>query len=104
MRLGCCISGALQLAPLQGCADYCELPVAPALMQSDDAFAQLAAAVAASSVPARACNVFLPGSVKVVGPDVDAAGLQDYVGQALARMERLGVRVLVVGSGGPRSV
>jgi sugar phosphate isomerase/epimerase len=105
MRLGCCISGGDQLAVLEGAgAGYCELPVARALMESDEAFEQLAARLGESPVPALACNVFLPGGLKVVGPDVDAARLQRYVETALARMERIGAGVLVVGSGAARTV
>src|SRR5215472_2895507 len=104
MRLGCCISGDDQLAPLVGCADYCELPVAKALMESDDGFERLASRLGASPVPALACNVFLPAARKVVGPDVDADALAVYVATALARMERLGAGVLVVGSGGARTI
>src|SRR5215469_17064397 len=102
MRLGCCISGVDQLAPLEGCADYCELPVAKALMESDEGFERMAARLGA--VPALACNVFLPATLKVVGPDTDARALAGYVATALARMERLGAGVLVVGSGGARTI
>jgi sugar phosphate isomerase/epimerase len=55
-------------------------------------------------VPALACNVFLPAKLKVVGPEVDADALAGYVETALARMERVGAGVLVVGSGGARAV
>ena len=104
MRLGCCISGEDQLAPIEGSADYCELPVARALMESDDAFERLAARLGASPVPALACNVFLPAKLKVVGPEVEASSLSEYVATALVRMERLGAGVLVVGSGAARAV
>src|SRR5215472_1984906 len=104
MRLGCCISGDDQLAALDGIADYCELPVARALMESDEAFERLAARLGRSPVPALACNVFLPAALKVVGPEVDADGLASYVTAALERMERLGVRVLVMGSGAARAI
>lgn len=104
MRLGCCISGEDQLAPLDGSADYCELPVARALMESDEVYERLAARLGAGPVPALACNVFLPAKLKVVGPEVGADALGAYVATALARMERLGARVLVVGSGAARAV
>ena len=104
MRLGCCITGEDRLAPLSGHADYCELPVARALMASDEGYEALAARLRTSPVPARACNVFLPAHLKVVGPEVDEAGLRAYAGAALERMERIGARVLVVGSGGARTV
>jgi sugar phosphate isomerase/epimerase len=105
MRVGCCIAGEDQLAVLEGSpAEYCELPVARALMEDDGAFERLAARLDGSRVPARAANVFLPGGLMVVGPTVDADRLRRYAATALARMERLGIGVLVVGSGGARTV
>jgi sugar phosphate isomerase/epimerase len=105
MRLGCCISTAEQLAVLERCgADFCELPVARALMDGEEAFEELARRLGASPVPARACNVFLPGGLRIVGPDVDEPALGRYVETALQRMERLRVQVLVVGSGAARTV
>jgi D-psicose/D-tagatose/L-ribulose 3-epimerase len=104
MRLGCCISGEDQLAPLERGADYCELPVARALMESDEAFERWAARLDGGPVRALACNVFLPARLKVVGPEVDEGALSGYVATALERMARLGTRVLVVGSGAARAV
>src|SRR5439155_6448319 len=79
-------------------------PVARALMGADEDFERLVAALGECSVPALACNVFLPGGLKVVGPDVDAGQLRRYLETSLARMERIGAHVLVVGSGTARSV
>src|SRR5262245_61679565 len=105
MRVGCCIGGEDQLAVLEGAsAAYCVLPVARALMDEEGAFERLAARVASGRGPARAANVFLPGGLMVVGPEVDAERLRTYADTALARMERLGIGVLVVGSGGARTV
>src|SRR4030081_88152 len=104
MRLGCCISSEDQLAALEGSADYCELPVARALMGSDESFERFAARPGSSRVPAPVGNVLLPARLKVVGPEVDADALAGYVETALARMERVGAGVLVVGSGGARAV
>jgi D-psicose/D-tagatose/L-ribulose 3-epimerase len=104
MRLGCCISGEDQLAALDGWADYCELPVARALMESDGAFERMAASLGAGRVPALACNVFLPANLKVVGPEVDVDALTAYVATALERIERIGAAVLVVGSGAARTI
>ncbi|HXM57903.1 MAG TPA: TIM barrel protein, partial [Candidatus Dormibacteraeota bacterium] len=105
MRLGCCISEEAQLAVLErAAAQFCELPVARALMAEDGGFERLASRLEASEVPARASNVFLPGDLRVVGPSVDADRLDEYVGTALRRMERLGIGVVVIGSGAARTV
>jgi sugar phosphate isomerase/epimerase len=105
MRFGCCIADEAQLAVLERAgAAYCELPVTRAIMGEHGGFERLASRLASSPVPARACNVFLPGDLKVVGPDVDGGRLRRYAETALERMERLGARVLVVGSGAARAV
>ena len=105
MRLGCCISDGDQVAALERAgAEFCELPVARAVMAPDGGFERLASGLAASRMPVRAANVFLPGDLRVVGPDVDAGRLRDYAAEALARLGRLGAGVLVIGSGKARAV
>ncbi|HAC46805.1 MAG TPA: hypothetical protein DCF65_12170, partial [Chloroflexi bacterium] len=49
--------------------DFIELPVAKAMMGSPDEFARLVASMQLSALSARAVNVFLPATFKVVGPD-----------------------------------
>src|ERR1041385_5078707 len=105
MRLGCCISDEGQLAALEGAgAEFCELPVARAVMAVDGGFERLATRLGAGSVPARASNVFLPGDLKVVGRWGAPPRIDEYVETALGRMERRGIGVLVIGSGAARAV
>jgi len=105
MRLGCCISDGNQAAALEMAgAEFCEVSVARAVMAPGDGYERLAASLAESRVPVRAANVFLPGDLRVVGPDADGGRLREHAATALARLERLGVRVLVFGSGRARAV
>jgi sugar phosphate isomerase/epimerase len=105
MRVGCCVSGPDGIDALEGAgADFCELPVARAIAVEDAAFERLAARLAAGGVPVAACNVLLPAGLPVVGPDVDAGALDRHLELALRRMARLGVGMLVVGSGAARTV
>ena len=105
MALGCCSGGDVDaIAALQAAgADYLEPPVAKALMESGAAFEALASRLARSKLPASAANVFLPSDLKVVGQAADLEVLQAYVATALERAERLGVQVLVFGSGSSRA-
>lgn len=70
----------------------------------DDAFALQEAAVRALPVPALAANCFLPGNLKVVGPDADAnrERLLRYADNAFRRAAALGIVHIVFGSGGAR--
>lgn len=55
-------------------------------------------------IPCRAANCFLPGHLKVTGPEVNWDTLEHYVGVALARAERVGIQYIVFGSGASRKV
>ena len=103
IALGCCVSSEEQLAVIEGtAADYTEPPVASVVMAP--LFDELGPRLASSPCPARAANVFLPGDLAVVGPAVDQARVEAYVGEAAARLGRLGVRALVFGSGRARAI
>lgn len=105
MKIGCCISDAVLLPVLQSArADYCELPVAHLAAAPDSDFEQLSRLLQEDGVPPYACNVFLPGELAVVGPDVEEARIAAYLEGALQRLERLGTQVVVVGSGRSRAV
>ena len=55
-------------------------------------------------LPTPVTNLFLPATLKVTGPQVDPDQQMRYVSAALARLARLGVRIVVFGSGGARQV
>ena len=83
IALGCCVSSEEQLAVIEGtAADYTEPPVASVVMAP--LFDELGPRLASSPCPARAANVFLPGDLAVVGPAVDQARVEAYVGEAAA--------------------
>lgn len=48
-------------------------------------------------------NVFLPGDLRITGPDVDLKRVDEYVKEALRRVNFLGGEVIVFGSGRSRS-
>ncbi|MEZ4862256.1 MAG: sugar phosphate isomerase/epimerase family protein [Caldilineaceae bacterium] len=105
MRFGCCC--ALDQAPVAHAAgfDYIETTVVSLLPEADDAtFAPILARHQAAPIPTHACNVFLPGDLKVVGPNLDWPRIEHYVQTALARVQAIGASVVVFGSGRARMV
>src|SRR3982751_103135 len=60
------------------------------------------ARTSALSIPAA--NMLVPGKLKITGPSVDLAALQDYMQHVLARAAKTNTRMLVFGSGGARNV
>ena len=60
--------------------------------------------VASADLPVPACNMLVPGSLKITGPQADPDALRPYMRTVLRRAGDLGVRTLVFGSGGARNV
>ncbi len=54
--------------------------------------------------PIYAFNIFIPGELKVVGPNVDEAAVLSYVEKVMQRLSQTKTRVIVWGSGGSRSL
>jgi sugar phosphate isomerase/epimerase len=84
--------------------DYVEVNASQVAALTDDEFRQLERRAAQLGIPVAAANVFLPGAIKLTGPDVDPARQMAYVIATLGRLKRLGVKVQVLGSGGARRV
>ena len=59
---------------------------------------------AGSALPIPACNMLVPGNLKIVGPGRDAAALHDYIARLLERAGEAGVETVVFGSGGARGI
>ncbi|MBI1294561.1 TIM barrel protein [bacterium] len=103
MQFGCCCSLDQAEAAKAAGFDFVECTVR-SLTPEVDEFAPVLAAYSASPLPVKAFNVFLPGDLKITGPSVDWPAVQNYVDEALRRVDQIGARVVVFGSGGARNV
>lgn len=105
IRLGVCL-GLDQVAKLAPGYDYVELGVSSVLapLKEDAEYAPTAELLATLTPPPRAFNLFLPGDVKITGPDVNWETVGLYCQRAMLRASDVGARVIVVGSGGSRRV
>jgi len=86
--------------------DYAEWGVGSVLrpLESEDAFRASLDALSAAALPYQVCNGFIPGELKITGPDADRSALREYVATAMERAERARVEVIVFGSGGARRI
>ena len=57
-----------------------------------------------AALPFEAVHCFVPGELKITGPDVNQAALTKYVTTAFERAEKCGVKTIVFGSGGARQI
>ena len=72
--------------------------------EPEAAFAAGEERAASISVPVPVANQFLPGSLKVVGPELDMEAVMAYAAVAFRRARRIGIEHIVFGSGGARYV
>lgn len=105
-RLGVCTSITNAAAVKSAGGDYVEESVQGFLVpdRPESEFRPRAAAAAASPLPVRACNSFLPGSLKSVGPDARPDDIVAYAGTAFRRAQETGVTTVVFGSSGSRTI
>ncbi len=106
MKYGLCGGPELGACASAAGFDYLEINVQKHLAPEQDeaAFAAQRRQMAQSPVPVEAANCMIPGHLKICGPAVDRVRLERYVETLGIRAERVGVRVIVFGSGGARAI
>ncbi|WP_077623004.1 sugar phosphate isomerase/epimerase family protein [Sediminibacillus massiliensis] len=104
MRFGCCAdirdAGLLHEAGF----DFIECTVTSLVPERDEDFPEILQLYQESPLPVEVCNIFLPGTLKITGENVDQAAIKQYLEKALPRVKQIGVDTIVFGSGGARSL
>ena len=106
MKIGICGGPELVVLAENAGMDYFEWSV-NALLQprnSLESFMETLTQVKQLPLSCPVVNVFVPGDLKITGPDVNEQALEEYIQTALERAEMAGVEIIVFGSGGARSV
>lgn len=86
-------------------ADYLEFGVGVTDADNDSTkFDGLRQLLADAPLKIEAFNGFIPPHHRITGPDVDLPKLLNFAGTALKRCKQIGGEVVVLGSGGARSV
>ena len=106
MQFGVCGDMGLAAIAAKASYDYGEWSVAAVLKprESEDAFRASHDALRRVALPYPVLNCFVPGDLKVTGPDVDQPALEDFVTTSMMRAEAAGVETIVFGSGGARRI
>ena len=102
MKFGYCTS--IDITAIRDLAaagfDYVELALS-ALAEYPD-MAGLKKELRDAGIPCRACNLFFPPSLKLVGQNRDVPGIEAYLARMLPLAADLGVETVVFGNGGAR--
>jgi sugar phosphate isomerase/epimerase len=105
-ELGICQSYS-KSAALKKCGfQFIEGGVSGVMMpkEPDDVFAKKLEEIKAAELPVRVCNGFIPGELKVVGPEPKLDAAVAYATIAIRRAPKAGVGKIVLGSGGIRRI
>ncbi|MGI4794345.1 MAG: TIM barrel protein, partial [Janthinobacterium lividum] len=104
IKIGWC--SPLEDAPLlRHCGlDFIEVALAPLGIESAAGLATAKARVQASVLPVEAFNNFLPGDMRVVGPDADIPRFKVYLAHAAELLAHAAAQIVVYGSGWARNV
>lgn len=84
--------------------DYVELSATEIAGLTDADFDAAAAKIKQLGIATPVANLFLPGTMKVTGPDINAGQQMAHVTKALTRLSKLGTEIVVFGSGTARRV
>jgi sugar phosphate isomerase/epimerase len=105
MRIGVCTLPENVKKAVGGLA-YIEPTTNDVLRPREDeaAFEKRLPALKAAVLPVEAVNCLIPGDLKTTGPNLDLAALDAYMSTVCRRAQKVGIRILVFGSGGSRRV
>ena len=84
--------------------DYIEVSATEIANLSDADFEATLAKLKQAGMPTPAANLFVPQTIKVVGPETNLELQTAHVKKVMSRLSKLGVEVQVFGSGGARRV
>ena len=104
MRIGFCAPWEKAGVVADAGFDYVEPSVAYGLKPEQDWSETPFATHPVGAIKPEAFNVFLPGDLKVVGPDVDLDRAKLYLESAFKRAQQVGAETIVFGSAGSRRV
>lgn len=71
---------------------------------TDQQFAAQAGDLQKTGCRVQSCNGFIPGTIKIVGPQVDEARVLGYVDTVMQRARKAGIELIVLGSGEARKI
>ena len=104
MKIGVCGGIDRIKATADAGFDYIEGNFSNIALWDDDKYNAFKDELIKYNLPCEAANCFLPGDMKITGESVDYKALENYLLKGFRRAAELGIKVVVMGSGGARSV
>lgn len=84
--------------------DFCEVSFSALADAPDEDVQKLADECKKHGILCLSANGFIPGRIKVTGPDADDAVILDYLEKSFEKLSVLGLKSVIFGSGGARNI
>ncbi len=84
--------------------DFIETPFSGLAEKSDEEIALFKKTLDENGLICASTNAFIPGSIKVCGPEMDDGKIKEYLARTFDRTALLGFKSVIFGSGGARNV
>lgn len=84
--------------------DFCEVGFSSLAESTGDEVRKIAEECEKHGIKCLSANGFIPGSIRLTGPDVDDGKIKSYLENAFAKLSVLGLKSVIFGSGGARNV
>ena len=106
MKFGFCIGGDVERVRIASAvgADYVETGFEVLARDDGTEYDAFRAALEQYSLKCESANCFIPGGMKLTGENVDYEKIGKYVDRGMDRGKEIGLKTVVFGSGGARSV
>lgn len=104
MKIGVCVGIENAEIAAKAGFSYLEFSLSQLAAMEDGEFEALCKKVQTAPIPVLCCNGFMPGTIKVTGPEADVQAWHAYLEKALSRAAAVGIKTAVFGSGASRSV
>ena len=102
MLFGICGKIDLMAAAKELGFDYLEMSVSALAALNEDEFVEVQKTAREVGLPTPVCNGLIPGSIPLIGENRDPEQLEKYLRHAFGRLNKLGVQIVVFGSGAAR--
>lgn len=104
MKFGvCCGFDNISVAAEYG-YDYIETNFRNLVESSEEEYEKFRTELKNNNITCEAANCFLPGNMKVTGANIDYDAIKNYLSIGYKRAAEVGIKVVVFGSGGARSI
>ncbi len=104
MKIGMCIGTKKSLFDAPQSADYLEAAATAIYDYDEETFRRVKAAVTDGTIRTYSCNVLIDSALRLTGPDVNFGAIREYCDRLFARLDELGIKMLVFGSGKAKDV